>query len=154
MVGCAERQRRITGAKVRVKATIQGEEVWQLREIGTSQGWLTYQSDMRPHFGLGDTAVAEVVRIEWPSGIVQELSDVSADQILKLIEPPRLSIRQAGTSVMLSWSGRAECHVLFQATSPDGPWEPVDAPVLVANHQATVEVSFGSSTRFYRLRTP
>jgi len=56
------------GAKVRVKATIQGTELWQLREIGTSQGWLTYQSDMRPHFGLGDATVADFVRIV-PHGI-------------------------------------------------------------------------------------
>jgi hypothetical protein len=85
------------------------------------------QSDMRPHFGLGDATVAEVVRIEWPSEIVQELSNVKAGQNLKVIEPPRLSIRSAGTTGMLSWPARAEGYPLYQAASPDGPWEPVDA---------------------------
>jgi hypothetical protein len=117
-------------------------------------GLFTYQSDMRPHFGLGDTAVATLVRIEWPSGIVQELFDVNADQILKVTEPPRLSIRTAGASAMLSWPARAEGYVLYRAASPDGPWEPVDAPVVVADHQATVEVSGGDSVRFYRLQLP
>lgn len=139
------------GAKVRVKATIQGKELWQLREIGTSQGWLSHQSDMRPHFGLGDAAVAEVVRIEWPSGITQELADVNANQILKVTEPPRLSITATGT---LSWPARAEGYQLFRADRPDGPWEPVDAPVIVANHQATVEVSIGDVAQFYRLQLP
>jgi hypothetical protein len=139
------------GAKVRVKAAIQGEEMWQLREIGTSQGWLTYQSDMRPHFGLGDASVAEVVRIEWPSGIVQELFDVNADQILKVTEPPRLSITPAGT---LAWPARAEGYALYQAASLDGLWEPVDAPVVNVGHLATVEVWGEDSVRFYRLQMP
>jgi enediyne biosynthesis protein E4 len=142
------------GAKVRVKATIQGEEMWQLREIGTSQGWLTYQSDMRPHFGLGDAPVAEVVRIEWPSGIVQELANVSADQILKVTEPPRLSIGSNGTTAILSWPARAQGYGLFSAEQPDGPWEPVERRVVISGHQATVEVSIGGSVQFYRLQLP
>jgi enediyne biosynthesis protein E4 len=142
------------GTKVRVKATIRGEEMWQLREIGTSQGWVTYQCDMRPHYGLGDAAVAEVVRIEWPSGIVQELSDVSADHILKVTEPLRLSIQAAGTTAMLLWPARAKGYALYQAASSDGPWEPVDAPVVVADHQATVLMSGEHSVRFYRLQQP
>lgn len=36
------------------------------------------QDDMRPNFGLGDAAVIETVRIEWPSGTVQELHNVAA----------------------------------------------------------------------------
>ena len=71
-----------SGAEVRVKAAIQGEEMWQLREIGTSQGWETCPSDMRPHFGLGDAAIAELVHFESPSGIVQELSNVSFDPVV------------------------------------------------------------------------
>jgi hypothetical protein len=78
---------------------------------------------MRPHFGLGDATVAEVVRIEWPSGIVQELSNVEANQILTVTEPARLSITPAGTTAMLSWPARAEDYALYQAASPDGPWE-------------------------------
>jgi enediyne biosynthesis protein E4 len=139
------------GAKVRVKATIQGTELWQLREIGTSHGWLSHQSDMRPHFGLGDAAVAKVVRIEWPSGIVQELADVDAGQILSVTEPPRLSITPAG---MLAWAARAEGYQLFGANRPDGPWEPVEVPVVITSHQATVGVSIGDAAQFYRLQMP
>jgi hypothetical protein len=109
---------------------------------------------MRPHFGLGDATAAEVVRIEWPSGIVQELANVSADQILKVTEPPRLSIGSNGTTAMLSWPARAEGYGLFGAEQPDGLWEPVERQVIISGHQATVEVTIGGSVRFYRLRLP
>jgi hypothetical protein len=38
------------------------------------------------HFGLGDATKAQTVRIEWPSGIVQELRDVASKQILTVVE--------------------------------------------------------------------
>jgi enediyne biosynthesis protein E4 len=36
------------------------------------------------HFGLGPNASADLIEIRWPSGIVQELHDVAADQILRI----------------------------------------------------------------------
>src|SRR5262249_23917224 len=30
------------------------------------------------------------VRVEWPSGAVQELQEVSADQTLQIVEPPKI----------------------------------------------------------------
>ena len=44
------------------------------------------------HFGLGADSVAQTVEITWPSGIVQTLENVPADQTLKVVEtapPPR-----------------------------------------------------------------
>jgi enediyne biosynthesis protein E4 len=43
-------------------------------------------SDLRVHFGLGD-AVQASLEIHWPSGIVQEMKDVSANQRLQIDEP-------------------------------------------------------------------
>jgi hypothetical protein len=39
------------------------------------------------HFGLGRIAVVESVEIRWPSGIVQELTSVAADRVVKVKEP-------------------------------------------------------------------
>jgi enediyne biosynthesis protein E4 len=39
------------------------------------------------HLGLGAESVAQTVEIDWPSGMVQTLHDVPADQILKVTEP-------------------------------------------------------------------
>lgn len=44
-------------------------------------------SDGPVHFGLGADARAESVEIHWPSGKVQTLQDVAADQVLKVVEP-------------------------------------------------------------------
>ena len=59
----------------------------------TTAGSYLSSSDKRLHFGLGLEAVAKVVEIHWPSGIVQTLKDVPADQILQVEEP---SADQAG----------------------------------------------------------
>src|SRR5436190_7120332 len=94
------------GAKVRLKATINGRTMWQLREI-SGGGGLGSQNDLRAGFGLGDATNAEVVRIEWPSGIVQQLTNVAAGQFLSVAEPggfitPGTMSVPAGTNVVLT----------------------------------------------------
>ena len=46
------------------------------------------QDFKRLHFGLGPNTHIDQLVIKWPSGIVQELDDVSADQILSIVESP------------------------------------------------------------------
>ncbi|HEY5910350.1 MAG TPA: FG-GAP-like repeat-containing protein [Verrucomicrobiae bacterium] len=69
------------GVKVRVKATIRGHVTWQMRELAGL--WL---DDLRAHFGLGDATKVDLVRVEWTSGIVQELTNVAPGQILTIVE--------------------------------------------------------------------
>jgi enediyne biosynthesis protein E4 len=45
------------------------------------------QNDARPHFGLGTHNEADKITIRWPSGMVQTLEHVKADQILSVTEP-------------------------------------------------------------------
>ena len=59
------------GAKVRVQASLGGTARWQLREISIGSGISGH--NLLAHFGLRDAPKANLVRIEWPSGIVQEL---------------------------------------------------------------------------------
>jgi len=44
------------------------------------------QNHKRIHFGLEQIIKVDRLTIRWPSGVVQELSDVAADQIMKIIE--------------------------------------------------------------------
>jgi enediyne biosynthesis protein E4 len=44
-------------------------------------------SDKRVHFGLGDASVVDKIELTWPSGSKQELTNVTADQILTVQEP-------------------------------------------------------------------
>jgi enediyne biosynthesis protein E4 len=44
-------------------------------------------SDRRVHLGLGSETKCRSIEVRWPSGIVQRLADVRADQILTVTEP-------------------------------------------------------------------
>jgi hypothetical protein len=46
-------------------------------------------SDGPVHFGLGNDTRADSVTIWWPSGVVQNLNNVNADQILRVTEPSK-----------------------------------------------------------------
>jgi len=72
------------GAEVKL-VTSQGS---QLETVTTASSYLS-ASDKRVHFGLGADAAAQSIEIRWPSGILQVLKDVRADQILQVDEPPR-----------------------------------------------------------------
>jgi len=53
----------------------------------TATGSYLSASDRRVHFGLGAETSARSVEVRWPSGIVQRLSDVPANQVLTITEP-------------------------------------------------------------------
>ena len=78
------------GSKVRVSTLMGGTNRWQLREISGGDAF-GGQNGLRAHFGLGDATNIDTVRIEWPSGAMQELHDVAVKQFLTVTEPPRLS---------------------------------------------------------------
>jgi hypothetical protein len=90
------------GARVQVGTTLDGDWVGQIREISGGGRWGS-QSGLIAHFGLRDAATAEVVRIEWPSGIVQELHDVPVNRILTVTEPPRLIPQGVGAFQIQCW---------------------------------------------------
>lgn len=69
------------GATVRI-TTSQGEQYATVATGGSYQS----SSDPRVHFGIGTDAKLRAVEIQWPSGVVQVLQDVSADQILVVKE--------------------------------------------------------------------
>ena len=72
---------RAVGAEVRVVAG----ELAQLDVVRTGSSYLC-QSALRPFFGLGDRDRIDEVEIRWPSGAVQRLRDIAADQILTVRE--------------------------------------------------------------------
>ena len=52
----------------------------------TTAGSYLSSSDKRLHFGLGSELAARSIEMRWPSGILQTLKDIRADQILKVEE--------------------------------------------------------------------
>jgi len=57
---------------------VQGGEKHQ-KEVRSGDGYIS-QSDLRLHFGLGKASKAEKIVIRWPSGLVETLSDLAANQ--------------------------------------------------------------------------
>jgi len=62
--------------KVWAKATINGQAMWQYREIN-SQNSFNGHNDYRVHFGLGDATVIDTLLIEWPLGEQELYTDVA-----------------------------------------------------------------------------
>ncbi len=61
-----------------------GDEM--VREIGAGSNFLS-QNEFAAHFGLGlNAASIDLITVVWPSGTVQELSNVSVNQLLNLVE--------------------------------------------------------------------
>lgn len=58
----------------------------QYNHMTTSVGYAS--SSAGPvHFGLGADKMVDLVEIQWPSGIVQQLKNIEADRIVKVKEP-------------------------------------------------------------------
>ena len=58
----------------------------QFVTVSTTGSYLS-SNDKRAHFGLGSETAAQTLEIRWPSGIVQQLKNIKADQILQVDEP-------------------------------------------------------------------
>ena len=72
------------GIGARIKISSDGKE--QITQKKSTTGYLS-QNDPRIHFGLGKCEMVERIEINWPSGKIQVLEDVSANQILEVKEP-------------------------------------------------------------------
>jgi hypothetical protein len=79
------------GIGARIKVTTESGRCLY-NHVTTSVGFMS-SSDRRAHFGLGKETVIAKMEIFWPSGIVQQLEHVKADQILKVEEPEKSAAR-------------------------------------------------------------
>ncbi len=70
------------GAEVRITTA----EGLQFATVSTAGSYLS-SNDKRVHFGLGAETTIPNIEIRWPSGIVQTIKNVRADQVLRVDEP-------------------------------------------------------------------
>jgi hypothetical protein len=137
------------GAKVRVRATIFGKTHWQTREVS---GGNRHQNDLRPHFGLGDAPRATTVRIEWPSGAVEEFSNLARDQFHPIVEPSlRGAMKPDGEFELSVWASTNRTCTIESST------DVVTWSVLTTvNGQGETPVTYteapGQNQRFYRMK--
>ena len=69
------------GARIRVVA---GKDE-QINEVRSGGNYLS-QDDLRVHFGLGQASKVDRIEIKWPSGQVDTLKDVEANQVIYVVE--------------------------------------------------------------------
>jgi hypothetical protein len=151
------------GARVKVQATIGGVKRWQLRQITGGTGW-SGGNELRANFGLGDATNVDLVRIEWPSGIVQTLTNVAPRQFLTIVEhqvavpkrPVLADVARAANGVVnLSAVGDPNLLYLLEASTNLVNWT-----WLGVRSNATGTVQFSDpwatnyTSRFYRVTVP
>jgi hypothetical protein len=76
-------QSNIHGIAARVE--IYGSWGKQIREIRSGQGF-SHMSTMNAHFGIGTASGIDKVIVRWPSGVVDEILNVSSNQSLTVQE--------------------------------------------------------------------
>jgi hypothetical protein len=149
------------GARVKIFA---GDQVL-MRDISTSSGY-SAGNPLVAHFGLGAATQAAYLKVEWPSGKVQWLTAVGADQIITIREaekplpPPAVPAAFTAQAVSpyaiaLSWAaypGDANAFYLERSlTGQPGSYQVVAR--LEPNSTGYQDENLGpDSTYHYRLR--
>ena len=64
----------------------------QIDEVRSGGSYIS-QNDLRVHFGLGKAEKVDVLEIRWPSGLVDRLKDVQANQLIFVKEGEGISRR-------------------------------------------------------------
>ena len=73
------------GTKIRVKANINGNPVWQMRELSAQTSYCG-QNDLRPHFGLGNATNIDSIKLEWLNGTVEYYTDITTNQFITIVQ--------------------------------------------------------------------
>ena len=74
------------GAKVKVKATINGVSVWQTREVSSQNNGLGGQNSLKTIFGVRKATIVDSIVIQWPSGVRQVLTNHAVNQEITFVE--------------------------------------------------------------------
>ena len=115
------------------------------------------QNSLHVHFGLSDATNADLVRIEWPSGTVQELTNVASKQFLTVTEPggePRLAATRENGQVQLTLTGKQGSRYALETSTALPNWTSGGLTVTVTNLSGAVMFPApggpGGAQRFYR----
>lgn len=96
------------GAQIEVTPDLGGPTLF--REVTASSNWLS-QSEITAHFGIGQSdGIIDLVTIYWPSGIVQQLTDVPANTTLLIVE----SVVPEPQSWLLALLGGLGCYAVHR----------------------------------------
>jgi len=141
------------GAKVRARAYYASAYRWQRRDITGGDAINGAQS--YAHFGLGNATVVNTLKIEWPSGAVQQFQNVATKQMLTVWEPPALcgAVRADG-ACELSIKAEPNRGWQIQASSDLLTWQTLTTVTNTSfQFQFTDADAAGMNCRFYRVES-
>ncbi|RPI18113.1 MAG: T9SS C-terminal target domain-containing protein [Ignavibacteriae bacterium] len=72
------------GTKVKIKAVINNNPVWIMREVDGQSGYCGQTLDL--HFGLGNAPVIDTLKVEWLSGNTSVFTNIPVNQKLTIDE--------------------------------------------------------------------
>jgi hypothetical protein len=134
-----------------------------MREI-SDQGGGGVNNGLLAHFGLGDATNITSLRIEWPSGIVQEVLNVAANRSLTVVEsqgyigaaPLLAGTTKDPSGLHLSITEPATgARYILEASTDMIIWTKLLARTSAGGtHQFTDTASASNPKRFYRLQVP
>ena len=146
------------GARIFATATIRGQVMRQMRVITAD----TADQTLVAHFGLGDAAQVDLLRIEWPLGIVQEIANVPANQVLTVTEhqegatnAPSLAMSNLteGT-VQLTATGQADLRYVFEGSTDLAQWTKLAVRTNLTGTVNYTPPTSAAAHRFYRVAVP
>ena len=105
------------GSKVRIRI---GDD-WQMRQIVNLTG-ANGQNSLTAHFGLGTATNVDSLVVQWPSGQITSLSDVSPNQQLNIVEDPVVDTNSPPVAVSIEtpFTYNEGDEITLQAIDPDG----------------------------------
>ena len=72
------------GAKVFLKAVINGNPTWQMQEVVGQTGYNS--ENLWLHFGLGQSTIIDSIIVKWPSGQIDNCENIVPDTIYEAVE--------------------------------------------------------------------
>ena len=87
------------GAKLYLKAVINGNTITQLREISCQTGGaISGQNMLNAFFGLGNATVIDSLKIIWPSGIIDKYAQIQPNRFITAVEGQGISNIKSNTN--------------------------------------------------------
>jgi hypothetical protein len=120
------------GARVHALATINGAPRWQMRQVAARDGTGS-PNTLDTQFGFGNATNVDLLRIEWPSGVAQVVSNVAVRQFLTIRESPSFVLGQA----VVREGDTTITTMLFPVTITD----PTNAMVAVSYYTMAAGIS-------------
>lgn len=135
------------GAKVKLKANINGNPVWQYREVSAQNNFNGHNSQ-RVHFGLGDATVIDSVIIIWPSGQKKYLANLSKNTFYTQVEDIPTGYLEANFKAD-SISGDGQLTVQFTGLTVTDPSNPVTSREWDFDNDGTVDATEQNPSHTY-----